>query len=92
MNNNSIQIERYLQNEMSAEERTAFENQLAADKSLQEELHIQQQIVKAANHCWCKKRSLQKPSGKKIITKQLLQWGIVIIVAAAAVIFFTLKK
>jgi hypothetical protein len=47
MNNNSEQIGRYLQNEMNAEERAAFEKQLAYDKDLQQELFVQRQIIKA---------------------------------------------
>ena len=38
MKNNTEQIGRYLQNEMNAEERAAFEKQLANDKDLQQEL------------------------------------------------------
>ena len=91
MNNNSILIDRYLQNEMSAEERTAFENQLTTDKSLQEELQIQQQIIKAATTAGLK-AEFGKAIRKRIITKRLLQWGIVIIIVAAAVTFFMLQN
>ncbi|GAB2812011.1 anti-sigma factor family protein [Ferruginibacter profundus] len=92
MNNNSILIDRYLQNEMSAEERTAFENQLAADKALQQEVYLQQQIIKAATTAGLK-GEFAKAIHKKIITRQLLQWGAVIgVVAIAAALFFTFKN
>ncbi|MGG9962802.1 anti-sigma factor family protein [Ferruginibacter sp. SUN106] len=92
MNNNSILIDRYLQNEMSAEERLAFEDQLATDKVLQQEMHLQQQIIKAATTAGLK-AEFTKAIRKKIITKQLLQWGSVIgVVAIAAVLFFSLRN
>ena len=48
MNNNSVIINSYLQNEMSAAEKKAFEIQLANDKELQHELYIQRQVTVAA--------------------------------------------
>ena len=55
MKNNTEKIGRYLQNEMSAEERTAFEKQLAGDRDLQQELVIQKQILAAVEKAGLKK-------------------------------------
>ena len=54
MNNNSIEIDNYLQNKMSAGERIVFEKQLAADPALQYELQVQQQVIMAAEYAGLK--------------------------------------
>ena len=89
MNNNTERIGRYLQNEMSAEETSAFEKQLAYDKELQEELAIQQQLVAAV-----KSVGLKNAFGKSIrttfISRMLIRWGIVALVVTGLV-FYALK-
>src|SRR6266540_4685735 len=91
MNNNTMQIDRYLQNEMSAEERFAFENQLAVDKSLQEEFTIQQQIIEAAVTAGLK-TEFAKAIKKRIITRRFIKWGIIVALAAAAFLFYAIKN
>ena len=91
MNNNTEKIGRYLQNEMSAEERIAFEKQLAADKGLKQELQIQEQITNAVKTAGLK-NEFGKAIRTKFINKLLIQFGIgVIILVAAAFVFYALK-
>ena len=90
MNNNSILIDRYLQNEMSAAERTAFENQLITDNELQEELQLQQLITKAATTAGVK-NEFAKAIRKKIIAQRLIKLGIAVVVVAS-VLFYALKN
>ena len=87
--NNSEQISRYLQNEMSAEERTAFEKQLATDKSLQQELAIQKQIIAAVERGGLK-ATFGKTIRRKYIGRQLVRWGIVAVIITGLV-FYALK-
>jgi hypothetical protein len=77
MNNNSEQIGRYLQNEMNAEEKAAFEKQLTNDKDLQQELFIQKQIVKAVKTAGLK-NTFRKNYSQKIdqsTTDPIRNWG-----------------
>lgn len=93
MENNTIAIDSYLQNEMTAAERLAFENKLANDKDLQAELHLQQQMISAVVTAGLKNEFARSIS-KRILVKQLLRWGIVIAVAAAAaaaIVFYIVK-
>jgi hypothetical protein len=90
MNNNSENISRYIQNEMSVGERAAFEKQLAADKDLQQEFSIQQQIIKAASTAGLK-NEFTKAIKKKIFNQRLLQWGIVATILTAAFVFYAIK-
>ncbi len=89
MNNNSIQIDRYLQNEMDASEKAAFESRLAVDKELQQELALQQQIINAATNAGIK-QEFHKVIRRKIIVRKLVRWSAVVI-AAAVLIFFVTK-
>jgi hypothetical protein len=90
MNNNSILIDRYLQNEMGADEKAVFENQLAADKNLLEELAMQQQIIKAAETAGLK-NEFAKAIKKRIVTRRLIKWGAIITIAVAAFVFYMIK-
>ena len=90
MYNNSILIDRYLQNEMSADEKLAFEEKLASDKNLQEEFNIQKQIIKAVENAGLK-NEFAKAIKKTIITKQLIRWGIIAAIGIAAFIFYAVK-
>src|SRR5688572_33360656 len=91
MNNNSEQISRYLQNEMTAEERTAFEKQMTADKELQQEVFIQEQIITAAKTAGLK-NTFAKAIKRKWINKRLTQFGVgLVILVAAALVFYAIK-
>lgn len=91
MDNNSQLIDSYLQNEMSVGERAAFEQQLATDKDLQQELAIQQQIIKAAETAGLKSE-FAKAIKKRLFNKHLLQAGIVIAILATAFTFYAIKS
>jgi len=91
MNNNSEQIGRYLQNEMNAGERAAFEKQLTIDKDLQQELFIQKQIVNAVKTAGLK-NTFRKTIHRRLINQRLIQFGIAaIILVAAAFVFYAIK-
>jgi hypothetical protein len=91
MNNNSEQIGRYLQKEMNAEERAAFEKQLTDDKDLQQELSIQKQIVKAVETAGLK-NTFGKAIRRRIINQRLIQFGVAaVIVVTAAFVFYAIK-
>ena len=91
MNNNSILIDRYLQNEMSAEEKQIFNNQLLTDKSLQEEFNIQRLITKAAETAGLK-NEFAKQINKGIVARRFIRWGIIVAIFAAVLTFFAVKN
>lgn len=91
MNNNTIQINNYLQNEMSAAERVAFENQLANDKELQYELEVQRNIINAAVNAGMK-YEFAKAIKKQFIIRQFIKWGIVIFVSAIILVIFIFRQ
>ena len=69
MNNNNIQTDRYLQNEMSASEKAAFEDQLTNDLTLKQEVDIQRQIMNAAIHAGIKTEFAKAMHGNNIFKK-----------------------
>lgn len=87
MNNNSIKINSYLQQEMSAEERAAFEAALLTDTELQYELKVQQHITDAAYNAGLK-ATFAKAMHKKLMTTNIVKCSIIIIVCATAVFIF----
>lgn len=74
MNNNTVLIHKYLQNELSADERKAFEERLLSDPELKEELSIQQLIISAAVHEGIK-MEFQHALKKQTITKRIQVWS-----------------
>lgn len=91
MDNNSIRIDRYLQNEMSTAERLAFENQLSTDPALQEAFRIQQLIIKAAETAGLK-HEFGRQLNKQILTARLIRWGIAITLVVAVAVLFAIKN
>lgn len=90
MNNNSIAINNYLQNQMSPNERAAFEEQLAADKELQYELQVQRQIIKAAEYAGLK-LEFARAIRQKIIIRNTITWGIIIIISIAIILLYNFR-
>jgi len=86
MNNNTEKIGRYLQNEMSSEERIDFERQLAYDKELQQELVVQRQIITAINTVGLKS-TFGKAVRTKFISRMLIRWGIVALVVGGLIFY-----
>jgi hypothetical protein len=90
MNNNSLAIDNYLQNKMNDSERTAFEAQLVADKELQYEVDVQQQVIKAAQHAGLK-MEFAKAIRKKIIIKKAVTWAIIIVVSVTTIVLYNFR-
>lgn len=88
MQNNSEQISRYLQEEMDAAERTSFEMQLKTDSQLQEELRVQEAVIKGIENAGIKE-TFSKAINKKIIQQRLFKWGGLIVAGVAVLILFT---
>jgi len=82
MNNNTILIDRYLQNELPAEERVTFEKQLENDVVLKEEITIQQKIINSIESI-AVKQEFSKALRKQWILQQVLKWGLIILIVAA---------
>ncbi|MFT3909309.1 MAG: hypothetical protein QM737_07795 [Ferruginibacter sp.] len=91
MTNNSIQINSYLQNEMSVEERAAFEDRLAADAALRNELQVQQQIINAVMNAGIKKE-FANAIRQRIIIKRSIIGGIAIAAGIAALLIFNSRQ
>ena len=91
MNNNGIQINSYLQNEMSAEERKAFETQLATDKELQYELLVQRQVIEAAFNAGLK-AEFAKAIRQKTIVRRIFRWGIAACIIGAIIVLFNINQ
>lgn len=91
MDNNTIQINSYLQNEMNADEKSAFEKRLAEDIELQREFKIQQQIISAAINAGMK-AEFAKAIRQKTIIKRSFQWGIAASIIATTIILFNINS
>jgi hypothetical protein len=77
MNNNTIIIDQYLQQELSVSEKMAFENRLANEPMLAEELAWQQKIVDASVFSAIK-NNFSGAIKKKVMLKNMLRWAIVL--------------
>jgi len=91
MSNDHIQIDRYLQNEMSIAERMEFESRLSSDAGLQEEFNLQQQLVQVITTAGIK-NEFGKAIRRKLIRRQLLRWGIALFIVAAGIVFYGIKN
>jgi len=92
MNNNSIQINSYLQNEMSAGERVAFEERLVTDRALREELDIQRQVIQAAVNAGLKISFAKAIRLKKIIQRCIAGSIATAIIITAVLLYYTFNK
>lgn len=88
MQNNSEKINRYLHDEMDATERTSFEMQCKTDPELQEELRVQEAIMKAIENAGIKE-TFSKAINKKIIQNRIFTWGGIMVAGMAMLILFT---
>ena len=91
MNDNSRLIDSFLQNEMSAAEKLAFENQLLTDRTLLEEFNIQKLIIKASETAGLK-NEFAKQIRKKVIARRFIRWGIIVAIVAAGFVFYAIKS
>lgn len=88
MNDNTQLIDQYLRDEMTATDKTAFESRLAADKSLQEELKIQQALIEAIKSAGVKQQFGRAIQNRMIINR-LVKLAVVVIIAAAVYVIYT---
>ena len=85
MNNNSIIIDQYLLNELTAAERSVFETRLSTEIELREELRIQQAILNAASNAGLK-IEFGKAIRKKILVKKMLVSGVIAVTVLTVVL------
>src|SRR5689334_14866847 len=78
-------IEKYLNNELSVDERAAFEKQLAVDLQLQEAVALQQQILKGIERA-AYKQQIQLARKKFYLRKNFIKWGFGGVIISAAII------
>lgn len=74
MNNNTIRIQNYLDNEMNAEEKTAFENELQFSEALRNEFHAQQKVLMAIKDAGIK-TEFAKAIRQRLVIKRWVTWG-----------------
>lgn len=91
MNNNTIRINSYLQNEMSAEEKEIFETELIVNPDLQNEVYVQRRIAEAAFDAGLK-TVFAKAIRKKILARKIMKWGTLILVSIITVLVFKYKE
>lgn len=90
--NNIEKIERYLMNEMSAEERNAFEQAMKKDPELQKKVEQQEQIMEGTKRIGLKK-NISKGYKSYRFKNNFLKWGIIAAIPlATAVAFYSLNK
>lgn len=82
--NNIEKIERYLRNAMSVDERATFEKELSTNKDLQNEVKLQQDVLKTLNNIALKAKA-KKAYKKYSIGKNTFKWGGI---AAGTIILF----
>jgi len=91
MNNNSIIIDKYLQNEMTVEEKLAFEKRLEFDSELKTEFESQKQILTAIRNAGIKE-TFAKSINQKINVKKYIQWSSLLIIAIASIMLFLFRN
>jgi hypothetical protein len=83
-------IERYLQNQLSPTERTAFEQQLAQSPQLQEQLALQQEIMKGIDRASLRQKVKQAGSRYKL-RRNIGRWGsagLIITLTIVALVYY----
>lgn len=80
-------IERYLKDQLSATEKSAFEEQMAKDPALQEEVTLQQEVMKGVDRAVLRqkvqKASIRFKRGRNIIKWGSIGLGIFVLIVAA---------
>ncbi|MBO9203717.1 MULTISPECIES: hypothetical protein [Niastella] len=83
-------IEKYLNNEMSAEEKAAFEKNMAADPHLQEAVALQQEVMQGINNLHLKQK-IQLARKRYYRHRNLTRWGLtglVIIITIISILYY----
>jgi hypothetical protein len=85
--NNTILIDKYLQNEMDAAEKRAFEAQLAIDPELQNEVKIQRQLIEAVVSSGVK-LEFAKTMRRRVMFRRTIIWSIAAVMIPACFMLF----
>jgi hypothetical protein len=86
-------IEKYLSNELSAADKRTFEEQLAADPALQEQIKLQQETMKGIERASLRKQV--EDAGSRFRWKNLRNWGLgglVVIAVVVAILVYKLSN
>lgn len=87
-------IERYLLGEMHKEETLLFENEIAANPALQEEVELQKQLMQGMQRCvW--RQEAQNAFAKYSFTQNLLKWayiGTSVVIVSLGIGYFLSPK
>src|SRR5690349_3232045 len=78
-------IEKYLNNELSAEEKAAFEKDLSVDPQLQEAVALQQDLMKGIENLSLK-QNIQLAKKRYYHNRNITRWGLSSLVVIVAVI------
>ncbi len=87
MTNNTININRYLQNEMEPDEKALFESELKTNPELGQEVSIQKQLIKAAVNAGIKKE-FRKAIRKRSARRKMLTLTVVVVVVALTLVIY----
>lgn len=91
MNNITVEINNYLQNEMPAEEKKVFEEKLALDPALQQEVFMQQQIIRAVKEAAVRSEFSGRIRRRKRI-RRLTRHTIIVVVCILTATLFTFRS
>ena len=89
-----VTIEKYLNNGLSAEEKTAFEKDLSADPQLQEAVALQREIMQGITNLSLK-QNIQLAKKKYYRIRNFTKWGLaslVVIAVVVAILVYSGKK
>src|ERR1044072_9462614 len=87
-------IEKYLNNELSAEEKTAFEKDLSANPQLKEAVALQQEIMQGITNLSLK-QNIQLASKKYYRIRNFTRWGLaslIVITVVVAILVYSGRK
>lgn len=87
MTNNSVDINRYLQNEMNAGEKKSFEGRLLADPELQQEFQIQNKLIQAVINAGIKE-NFSKAIHKRMITRKITIVTLIVVIIMAVLFIY----
>ena len=85
MNDNTALLDRYLQNELTGEEKSALEKRLSSDVLLKQELDLQLQIIKSIEWTGLKKEFAEAFKKERRI-KKIWRWSILILILISIVL------
>ncbi len=84
-------IEKYLNNELSAEDKAAFERNMSADPQLQEAVALQKEIMKGIENLSLK-QNIQQAKNRYYRNRNLTKWGLpggIVIVTIITILIYS---